>query len=187
MQEKQFAFIPWWISAVLSRNNLKAEDLLSFERIRPFFSTEDLSSLAASNFAVRFFVGDGIGPDTVQWIDRWLTSVSDARSKQTIADIAALAYTDQMQAETLRRLVIEPSSATDSLPGGVGPSETFEVSMMGDVGVAVYLKQGFTLADHAKNSNNLLRCMVKKLYVYEDYPKLVSRTSGQAYIESLID
>lgn len=187
MQEKQFAFIPWWISAVLSRNNLKAEDLLSFERIRPFFSTEDLTSLAASGIMSRLFVCDGIGPDTVQWIDRWLATASDARSKTTIEDIAALAYTDQMQEETLRRLVIEPSSATDSLAGGVGPSETFEVSLMGDAGVAVYLKQGFTLAEHAKNSINLLRCMVKKLYVYEDHPTMVSRNVGQAYIESLID
>jgi hypothetical protein len=186
MQEKQFAFIPWWISAVLSRNNLKTEDLLSFERIRPFFSTEDLTSLVAMSSLAHFFAGNGIGPDTTQWSDRWLASASDARTKQAIADIAALAYAEQTQAETLRRLAIEPSSVPGFAPPGQSPSTTFEVALMGDHGVAVHLKQGFTLAEHAQNSFNLLRCMVKKLYVYEDYPRLIARHAGQAYIESLM-
>lgn len=185
MQEKQFAFIPWWIAAVLSRNNLKSEDLLSFERIRPFFSTEDLTSLVATSTLARFFVGNGVGPDTVQWYDRWLASASDARTKAIISDIALLAGTEQTQEETLQRLVIEPSTVDRPLTGSV-PLKTFEVSLMGDSGVAVFLQQGFTLAEHAQNSINLLRCMVKKLYVYEDYPQLVSRPVGQAYIESLM-
>lgn len=186
MQEKQFAFMPWWITAVLSRNNLKTEDLLYFERIRPFFSTEDLTSLAALSHCAHLFAGNGVGSDTTRWCDRWLTSVSDARSKQVIADIAALAETKEVQDETLRRLVIEPSAVTATPFGVDGPSDTFEVSLMGDIGIAVILKQGYTLLDHSKNSFNLLRCMVKKLYVYEDYHRLVSRTVGQAYIESLM-
>jgi hypothetical protein len=185
MQEKQFAFIPWWIAAVLSRNNLKSEDLLSFERIRPFFSTEDLTSLVATSSLARFFVGDGVGPDTVQWWDRWLASASDARTKQIISDNALLAGTSQTQEETLQRLAIEPSTVDEPVAGLV-PLKTFEVSLMGDSGVAVFLQQGYTLAQHAKNSINLLRCLVKKLYVYEDYPQLVSRPVGQAYIESLM-
>jgi hypothetical protein len=91
-----------------------------------------------------------------------------------------------MQDETLRRLVVDQSAVTDSPRGAVGPSDTFEVSLMGDVGIAVLIKQGYTLIDHARNSFNLLRCMVQKLYVYEDYHSLVSRPVGQAYIESLM-
>lgn len=186
MQEKHFAFIPWWISAVLSRNNLKTEDLLSFERIRPYFSTEDLTSLVALGLNARLFVCNGIGSDTTQWIDRWLVSTSDARSQKTIRDIAALAYSQDVQDETLYRLTTEDPSVTGVPHGATGPFETFEVSLMGDVGVAVLLKQGYSASQHAKNSITLLRCMTKKLYVYEDYPRLVSRPVGQAYIESLM-
>ena len=193
MQDKQFTFIPWWISSVLIRNNLKTEDLLSFERIRPFFSVEDLTSLVAANThsVVRFFVCDGIGSDTAQLWDRWLEqSSSDASARNTIATITDLAFSSQVKEDTLNRLVIEPApTATPNLQllGSVVPSPTFEVALMGDKNVAVHLKQGFTLLEHNKNSLTLLRCMVKKLYVYEDYPKLVSRDVGLAYIESLID
>lgn len=189
MQEKQLAFIPWWIAPVLTRNGLKTEDLLYFERIRPFFSTEDLTSLAALSHCAHFFATKGIGYDTTQWCDRWLASASDARTKQAIMDIAALANSQEVQDETLRRLTIDPSSVPSMDPSSPGyglPSDTFDVSLMGDEGIVVTLKQGFTLADHAKNSFNLLRCMAKKLYVYEDYHKLVSRPIGQVYIESLM-
>lgn len=189
MQEKQFAFIPWWISAVLTRNSLKTEDLLSFERIQPFFSTEDLASLVATSFVARYFVCDGIGWDIAQFYDRWQAQARDARTKQVISDIAALAFSQTTQDETLRRLVIETPSKPSVLGSTLleSPSqETFEVTLMGDQGVAVYIKQGFTLAEHGANSFNLLRSMVKKLYVYEDYPQLVSRSVGRAYIESLM-
>lgn len=186
MQEKQFAFIPWWIIPVLKRNNLKMEDLLSFERIRPFFSTEDLTSLAALGYQASLFAGNGVEPDTVSWTARWLASASDARSQQAITDIAALAAAKTTQDETLRRLVVEPSPAVSASSGYAELVESYEVSLMGDVAIAVVLKQGFTLAEHVKNSINLLQCMVKQLYVYEDYHVLVSRTVGQAYIESLM-
>lgn len=185
MQPKQFAFIPYWISPVLSRNNLKAEDLLSFERIHPFFSTEDLTSLVALDYNVQLFVGVGIGRDNVQWIDRWLESTSDARLKTIVTDIAALAASQEVQAETLRRLAVDPS-AVPATQRVVGPSDTFTVSLMGDLGAAVILKQGYTLMEHAKNSFNLLRCMVQKLYVYEDYHVWMSRPVGRAYVESLM-
>lgn len=190
MQDKQFAFIPWWIIPVLSRNNLKAEDLLSFERIRPYFSIEDLTSLVALGQCAHLFAGNGVGSDTTLWYERWLATACDARAKQTIEDIAALAYSQETQDETLRRLTVDPSdnsNATASYGDGVSPAlDTFEVSLLGDLGIAVVLNKGFTLADHAKNSISLLRCMVKKLYVYEDYHTLVSRPVGQAYIESLM-
>lgn len=186
MQAKQFAFIPWWIPPVLSRNNLKTEDLLYFERVQPFFSTEDLTSLVALSFQTHLFAGNGAGDDTTLWCDRWLASVSDARTKQAIQDIATLARSQEVQEETLRRLTVDPSTVTDHLEENVGPSDTFEVSLMGDSGIAVFIKRGFTLADHAKNSFKLLRCMVRKLYVYEDYHELVSRPVGKAYVESLM-
>lgn len=185
VSEKQFAFIPWWIPSVLTRNGLKHEDLLSFERIRPFFSTEDLTSIAALGEQAHLFAGNSVGPDTVSWCARWLASASDARSKQAISDIAALACNKATQEETLRRLVVDPSSAAMNPPGSGTPT-TFEVALMGDVGISVVLKQGFTLAEHARNQFNLLRCMVKQLYVYEDYHALVSRSVGGAYIESLM-
>lgn len=185
MQAKQFAFIPWWIPPVLVRNNLKTEDLLSFERIRPFFSTDDLTSLAALGNIAYLFAGNGASADTVDFCSRWLDSTSDANMKNAIMDIAALATSRETQDETLRRLVADPSSAVPALPGSKTPV-TFEVALMGDVGISVKLKQGFTLVEHAKNQFNLLRCMVKQLYVYEDYHALVSRPVGLAYIESLM-
>lgn len=187
MQEKQFAFIPWWIPPVLQRHGLKTEDLLSFERIRPYFSTEDLTSLAALGHCAHLFAGNGVGPDTVSWDARWCASACDARTKQAIADIAALAAAQATQDETLRRLTVDPSMVAQRDTGiYTAPEPTFQVSLMGDVGIAVVLKQGFTLAEHAKNQFNLLRCMVKQLYVYEDYHALVSRPVGCAYIESLM-
>lgn len=190
MQKKQFAFIPWWIIPVLSRNNLKKEDLLSFERIRQFLSTEDLASLVALSRLTKYFAGNGLEYDTTHWDDRWVAPATDARSKEAIANITMLAAQEPFLDETLRRICAGDNAAPISLlsigDADVKKSDTFEVSLMGDFGVAVVINPGFTLLQHAENSINLLRCMVKQLYVYEDYHQLMSRDIGEAYIESLM-
>lgn len=184
MSDKKIAFIPWWVATVLSRNNLKAEDLLSFERIQPYFSTEDLTSLAALSYIAPLLSAKGIFEDIESYVNRWAASTASAKHKTLIADIDQLARNKTTQDETLLRLVGgntsgEPSySANEEL-------ETFEVTLMGDVGVAVWLKPGFHLRDHIVNSIKLIRCAVKKLYVYENYQQLVTRPVGKAYIESI--
>ncbi len=190
MQQKQFAFIPWWIIPVLSRNNLKKEDLLSFERIRQFLSTEDLASLVALSHLTKYFVGSGAEYDITHWTDRWVATATDARSKEAIDNIAMLGVQATTIDETLSRISARDGSVpTAMFNDGVvdaNKSDTFVVSLMGDFGVAVVLNSGFSLIQHAQNSINLLRCMVKQLYVYEDYHQLMSRGIGEAYIESLM-
>lgn len=192
MEDKQIVFIPWWIHTVLVRNGLKTEDLLSFERIRSFFSVEDLASLVAMNShsVFRFFVSNGIESDITQIGYRWLSvspKDSDAALNRTVADIIDLGMSEQFKEDTLNRLVTEPTPHLQSNAViGTVPKDTFEVSFMGEKGIAVVIKQGFSLLEHRENFNKLFRCMVKKLYVYEDGPKLMSRRIGLAYVESLL-
>lgn len=192
MHEKQFAFIPWWIIHILRRNNLKNEDLLSFEKIRKVFSTEDLTSLVALSYMTKYFVNKGNEYDTTHWCDRWVTKTTDARTQALINDIANLAGQPSVQDDILTRLTGNSAVQANYLEDSVTTvkssekAESFEVSLMGDFGVAVVLKPGFSLVQHAQNSTVLIRCMLKQLYVYEDYQKLMSRPIGVAYIESLM-
>lgn len=189
MHEKQFAFIPWWILLTLRRNNLKTEDLLSYEKIKKIFSTEDLTSLVALSYMTKYFTNKSVEYDTTHWVDRWVTKTTDARTVAAINDLANLAGSPSVQDDILTRLsgnsVVEVDYRAESV-STVMSSESFEVTLMGDFGVAVVLKPGFTLVQHAQNSSNLIRCMLKQLYVYEDYQKLMSRPLGLAYVESLM-
>lgn len=99
-----------------------------------------------------------------------------------MSDIAALANSESFQKETLDR--IYAVSCADPF-AEKNQKETFEVSLLGNDGVRVLIRGGFTAAEHAANSSELFRCMAKQLYVYEEYHSLISRPVGATYIASL--
>lgn len=193
MREKQFAFIPWWILPTLGRNNLKKEDLLSFETVCKHFSTEDITSLVALSHLTKYFVKGGVECDITHWYDRWASKGADARTQAALNDIINMANDAKFQDDLLLRLCSSNASlplaskAPDALYSTKEESsESFEVSLMGDFGVAVVIKPGFNLIQHLKNSDNLIRGMIKQLYVYEDYQLLMARQIGRSYVESLM-
>lgn len=183
MQQKHIAFIPQWIAQVLGRNNLKKEELLSFETISKYLSTEDLVSLVVTGHLSDHFA-KGVVHDKMDFVYRWLASTNDAKLKDTINTIAALSVVETTKTEVFNRLC-ERGSVGNTTAGASGPV-TFELSLMGDLGVAVVLKAGFSPLEHAQNSSTLLKQLVKQLYVYEDYHQLMSRPVGLAYVESLM-
>ena len=45
MEPTSFVFIPFWVEKVLKRNKLSLKDILEYEKIRKYFSLEDLAGL----------------------------------------------------------------------------------------------------------------------------------------------
>lgn len=180
MQHKPYAFVPDWIVKVLRRNNLKLEDLLYFERIRPFFSAEDLASLVCCSDLSKFFIGRDVNVDTHSWVSCWLDSVSDDK-KQSVRDILALSNAEEVKEETLTRLAQVPESAKYEKN-----RESFTVALVGDFGVFVVINSGFTAAQRSMDHFKITQCTLKKLYVYEEHHSLMARPLGRVYIESLL-
>lgn len=181
MRTKQIAFVPQWIDTVMKRNALGGDDLLKIERLAPFFSIEDLASLIALGHRSIFFTAISVTDDSLSWDDRWYDSTKDVRLQKLVNDAAMLASQGQFQNEILNRLF-----ATQSSVAGEEQKETFEVSLLGDEGVKVLLLTGYSREQHIANASKLFRCIVKQLYVYEEYHQLMSRPVGMAYIESLL-
>lgn len=181
MRHKPYAFVPDWIVKVLRRNNLKLEDLLYFERIRPFFSAEDLASLVCCHDLCSVFIGSDVSGDTHSWEGHWVGNTTDAASKQSIQDILALSYAEETKAETLARLAQTPPEARYE-----ENRESFKVELVGDFGVYVILNSGFTAAQRTADQFKITQCILKKLYVYEEHHDLMSRPLGRVYIESLL-
>lgn len=180
MQNKPYAFVPDWIVKVLKRNSLKLEDLLYFERIQPFFSAEDLASLVCCSALSKNFVGVDVSGDTHSWEVHWLHNSNDA-SKQSIRDILALSRADAVKEETLARLAQVPTESKYE-----EKRESFKVELIGDFGVFVVLASGFTTDQRILDHFKITRCVLKKLYVYEEHHSLMARPLGRVYIESLL-
>lgn len=175
------AFVPDWIVKVLRRNGLKLEDLLYFERIRPFFAHEDLASLVCCYDLSSQFIGVDVCGDIHSWEGHWVANATDATSKQSIQDILALSYADKTKADTLARLAQTPSESRYE-----EKRESFKVELVGDFGVYVILNSGFTTDQRVVDQFKITQCILKKLYVYEEHHDLMSRPLGQRYIESLL-
>lgn len=182
MRNKQFAFVPQWIDDVLKRNTLPPDSLLDFEKVAPFFSMVDLAGLVALGIKARLFTNHCVENDTLRWLWAWQDTAKTPVNQKLVEDIATLANSESFQKETLDR--IYAVSGQDPF-GEKKQKETFEVSLLGDAGVRVLIRSGFTAAEHAANSSELFRCMVKQLYVYEEYHTLISRSVGATYIASL--
>lgn len=185
MQHKQIALIPWWIDQVLKRNGLKSEDLLSFETVSKYLSNEDITGLIALEYLAKHFVYGDIAGDIVCWRERW------SKNSAQIDSLYAIANTEETLRDTLYRVCAPEGPALGgAVTSGsyVGPAvtDTSTVSLMGDSGVAVVFNAGYSVGEHASNSIALLRLLVKTLYVYEDYHKLMSRPVGASYVESLM-
>lgn len=182
MRNKQFAFVPQWIDDVLKRNALASDSLLDFEKVAPFFSMVDLAGLVALGFKARLFTSYNVESDTLHWLSVWRISAKTPVNQKLVDDIATLANSESFQKETLDR--IYAVSGHDSF-GEKKQKETFEVSLLGNAGVRVSIRSGFTAPQHAANSPELFKCMVKQLYVYEEYHNLISRSVGATYIATL--
>ncbi len=178
----RIALIPQWVHRTLRRNGLKTEDLLQFERIRPLFSSDDLLGLMSLGASSQVFTGVDVRADVLGWAAHWIgtnANLSEA-SKKSILDLDSLAGLEQRKEDTLQRLFTEQPPRYEERV-----NETFAVDLLGDRHVAVTLFSGHALAEHASKQVELIRCLVKKLYVYEEYHRVISRDVGKAYIESL--
>lgn len=180
MQNKPYAFVPDWIVKTLKRNGLKLEDLLYFERIQPFFSTDDLASLVCCSALSKTFTGVDVSGDTHLWGVHWLENSNEA-SKKSIHDVLALSRSDAANEETLARLAQMPTESRYE-----EKRESFKVELVGDFGVFVVLASGFTADQRMMDHFKITQCVLKKLYVYEEHHKLMARPLGRVYIESLL-
>lgn len=182
MRHPQIAFIPSWIVRVLKRNDLKLEDLLYFERVKPFLSSDDLLGLMAIRECSQIFTNKDVEFDVLRWQDLWESNTHKDRAalQKSLSAIVSLSGSDKVKEETLTRLFTERDvtrSAEDKT--------TFEVKLFGDTNVAVIVHCGKERSLYANQHKELIRQVVQKLCVLQPYHTVMDRCIGLAYVESL--
>lgn len=181
MQTKQLMFVPQWINDRLLQKGLAADILLDIEKLAPLFSIEDLATMVALENKHSIFTSISVREDTLSWLITWSNSAKSDKCKKLVSDIDTLGNQEDFASETLQRLFLIEQSVIEK-----DQSKTFEVSPLGNEGVKVIIYKGCALEDHRANASQLFRCLVKNLYVYEEYPQLISRPIGKAYLDSLL-
>jgi hypothetical protein len=182
MPYPKIAFIPSWISRVLKRNSLKLEDLLYFERVKPFLSGDDLLGLMAIGTCSQIFTNKDVGYDTLRWQELWVDNTHKDKSalQKSLSEFVSLSGNDNVREDTLTRLFTERD-----VTRGAEDKTTFEVKLFGDTNVAVIVHSGKERALYANQHKELIQQVVQKLCVLQPYHEVMGRCIGLAYVESL--
>ncbi len=182
MRTQRVVFVPGWIPRILKRHSLKFQDLLSFERIEAVFSKADLASLVVMKDIVPKLIDyDQLVSDTACLFEIWRSNLKQEQHQlRSVIDSIQGIHTKLGKDETLQRIYGERHQATFENPNAI-----YESYLVGDSYIFVVVNTGFTIQDYVKVRSELIRDIVKKHNVYEEYHQLMSRPLGLAYIESL--
>lgn len=179
---RRVVFVPVWIYRVLQRNSKKLEDLLYFERIQAIFSKSDLCNLVAMPGILPGLVGNGaIQSETICLASHWLGNLKQEQQSLRSAINSLTSVSAAVSGEeTLARIYGE-----QGLHGSQEAKDPYETFLVGDSYIFVVVNTGHQVSDYTKKSSELIRDLLKKHYVYENYHELMSRPLGAAYVESL--
>lgn len=176
-------FFPQDVHTALLRNGLKLEDALSFDKVKKYVSLKDLAKLNVLSSALKSIGGIDHCEAGASFMASWLSSTLDSEAKRQIGVIDVMGSEDSVLIEIRDDLfnANRISKECVDLP--------YQVKLFGAKKVAVIVSNG-ALSDPQRNvefNRNLVRDIVKSLYVYEDYGLVISRNVGLRYLEQLFN
>lgn len=166
----------------MQRNSKKLEDLLYFERIQAIFSKSDLCSLVAMPGILPRLIGNDAIQSEVHHLDHhWMGNLKqEQQSLRSVINGLTSVSAAVSGEETLGRIYGEQGQY-----GATETAEPYESFLVGDSYIFVVVNTGHQVSDYVKKSSELIRDLLKKHYVYENYHELMSRPLAAAYVESL--
>lgn len=176
-------FFPQDVHTVLLRNNLKLEDALSFDKVKKYVSLKDLAKLNILSSALNSVGGVDHCEAGASFLASWLSAPLSEDEKRQIGVIGAMGNEESVLIEIRDDLFNAKRISKEcvDLP--------YQVKLFGAKKVAIIISNG-ALSDPQRNveiNRNLVRDVVKSLYVYEDYGLVISRNVGLRYLEQLFN
>ena len=179
--------IPYWVARVVRRKNPKMDDLLNYEKVNQVLSKNDIKSLlAAHTLAQDLFPTVKHKFDNIfrQW---WFTDnrTEEAMAAERILE-NKLSLEPEFVADMKKRLYSEDASL-DVAATNTDPASGFEVVALRDQGVGVVLYQTISkVVDQRELEYQLIRAVVKQLYVYEHATSVHRSFVYSMYLKTLL-
>jgi len=169
--------LPFWVMDMIQKHGMRQADVLDFAKLQPKFSFSDLASVQALQSYGEQALGErDIVNSSILY--EWYLSASEAQKAMLDLQIEPLAK-DQSFSDSLRSRFLEsdPSMARREVP--------YEVIELEDRALAVVMYPGFFAADRYDQQFQIVRALLRKLYVYEQ-PTVVNGTPlFRRYLELL--
>lgn len=188
MRRRVYA-IPYWVASTIRRKNMKMCDLLDFQKTSQVLSQNDITDLLCAHklgpilFPSREYQSDNVFSS---W---WFT---DQSTEETISAAntleSKLALQPEVFDELKKRLYSEDASnQTDVSISKSDPACGFEVVALRDQAVGVILYNTISkVGDVRELEYQLLREIVKQLYVYEQPTKVAESFVYGLYLRTLL-
>lgn len=171
--------IPHWAVKTIRRNGLKLEQLLDFNQVRQVFSPDDLIGIAAlgkDSFGKRVS-GDREGfSDSI--IFPWSMSAKTPEDKTLLRTIEA-SCVDQHYTEAVEEAFFKPESYRHDV------TNAYEVVPMGTKALAVVVYPGAFARHTAAQQLDIVRAVLRQLYVYEQHNVVTALPMTKRYLELL--
>jgi len=181
--------IPYWVASTIRRKNMKMCDLLDYQKASQVLSQNDLTDLLCIHkLGLDLFPSRQHKSDNIfgSW---WFT---DNNTQESIAVTNTLESKLALQPEAFdelkRRLYSEDaSSQTDVSISKSDPARGFEVVALRDQAVGVILYNTIAkVSDVRELEYQLVREIVKQLYVYEQPTKVAESFVYGLYLRTLL-
>lgn len=169
--------LPYWVMNLIKKHQLKEADVLNFAKLQPILSMSDLASVQALQSFGESVVGvRGIINGSILY--EWFSSASSEAQKLMLdSSIEPLAKDQSFQSGLRSRFELDPSMAQREVP--------FEVIALEDRALAVVMYPGFFASERYDQQFQIVRALLRQLYVYEQ-PTVVTETSlFRRYLELL--
>ena len=181
--------IPYWVASVIRRKGLKMEDLLDFEKARSVLSENQIVSLMCAHR-----LGNELLPTRPHKHDNpfhawWFTDKASKESNTAVGTLESkMALEPEAFDELKARLYSEDTSnQTDVAISKDDPACGFEVVPLRDQAIGVILYNTIRKAgDVQETEYQLLREIVKLLYVYEQPTKVAESFVYGLYLRTLL-
>lgn len=181
--------IPYWVASVIRRKGMKMEELLDFQKARSVLSESDIVDLLCAGK-----LGKDLMPSRPNKHDNpfgtwWFTDQATTESCTAANTLESkLALEPERFEELKKRLYSEDASnQTDVAISKDDPACGFEVVALRDQAVGVIVYNSIKKVSDARSLEyQLLRDIVKQLYVYEQPTEVAKSFVYGLYLRTLL-
>lgn len=184
--------IPHWVISALRLNGLNASDLLQFSKIKSTLSASDLagiSALASDEFESKIFKNKNSKIFSNIFYE-WSVRATPEDQSYLLDQITAISHTEGVL-DLIRDRLFSKTNAQGSVVAKLGISsdseKSYELIDLQDRAIGIVINdQGFSPEKMHSLRSELIRDIIKQLYVYESSTSVASHPAMTLYLESLM-
>lgn len=179
MEPTSFILIPFWAEKVLKRNKLSLKDILDYEKIRKFFSLEDLAGLLSIQENTEIETFKLITLRTVL-LSSW-EKTSGALKVELGSTVIPLSYSEEVKSYVSQMLNASDDVASQNVQDSVYRVVDIERNTF-----CIVLKPGFSaLHESSEALLNFVKDILKVFYVYHKVEDVSKEPIFKTYLTLL--